>query len=79
MNVKDPSQLAEYSWELINQALSQGVITLENAKSYTLDVELLVRLIQWTATIKAKKPHTVPPPEDFILKPTTGEGDEKED
>ncbi len=76
--VRDPSELAEYSWELINQALSQGKITLENAVSYTLDVELLVRLIQWTATIKAKKPHSVLPPEDFVLKSTTGGDDEKE-
>lgn len=73
---RDPSQLAEYSWELINQALTQGKITLENTVSYNLDVELLIRLVQWTATIKAKKPHAVSPPEDFNLKPTTGEEDD---
>ncbi len=79
MKTRDPAELAEHSWKLINEAISTGKVTLENGVEVILDVDHLIRLVQWTATTKAKKPHAIAPPEDFSLKSTTGEDDEKED
>ncbi len=71
------SELAEHSWGLIDDAIRTGEFILESGKKILLDTEAIVRLVQWTATIKAKKPQGAPLPEDFKLKETTGGSDEK--
>ncbi len=73
---RSPAELAEHSWSLIDDAIREGKFVLENNKVVELDAEAIVRLVQWTATIKARKPSGVPTPEDFKLKKTIGGGDE---
>ncbi len=73
---RSPAELAEHSWSLIDDAIREGNFVLENGKVVELDAEAIVRLVQWTATIKARKPSGVPTPEDFKLKKTIGGGDE---
>ena len=73
---RSPAELAEHSWSLIDDAIREGKFVLENGKVVELDAEAIVRLVQWTATIKARKPSGVPTPEDFKLKKTIGGGDE---
>jgi len=66
--------MAEVSWDLIDEAVRSGKMTLEDGETvYRLNGELFVRLIQWLATSKAKKPQIVSKPEDFNLEETTGD------
>ena len=73
---RSPAELAEHSWSLIDDAIRAGKYTLESGRIVDLDAEGITRLVQWTATIKARKPSGVPTPEDFKLKKTVGGGDE---
>ena len=75
--VREPHELAERCWELVDEAITSSEMTLENGTMIKLNPDSYIRLVQWLATSKAKKPQHVIPPEDFILK-KTGEDGEKE-
>lgn len=70
--VKEPHELQEEAWRLMNQAVTTGKMVLENGTEVRLNADSLIRVIQWLASAKAKKPHLVTVPEDFQLRETTG-------
>ena len=72
---REPHELQEIAWGLIDEILTEGKMTLQNGISYVVDKEAIVHLSQWLATAKAKKPRHVSVPEDFVLKKTGGEED----
>ena len=75
---REPHELQEIAWGLVEEALTKGTITLKenDGISIGLNSDVVIRLAQWLCQAKAKKPHLVNPPEDFILKET---GDAEED
>ncbi len=70
--VREPQELQDEAWRLMDQAVSRGIMTLSDGTEVKLNADSLIRVIQWLASAKAKKPHFVPTPEDFNLKETTG-------
>ncbi len=71
--VREPHELQEEAWKLLDEAVSRGVMTLSDGTEVKLNADSLIRVIQWLASAKAKKPHIIPTPEDFVLKQTSGE------
>ncbi len=69
--VREPHELQEEAWRLMNDAVSTGQMVLSNGITITLNADSLIRVIQWLASSKAKKPHLIDVPEDFNLKETT--------
>ncbi|KKL61658.1 hypothetical protein LCGC14_2193110 [marine sediment metagenome] len=69
--VREAYELQEQAWKLMDQAVSEGRMVLESGAIVTLNADSLIRVIQWLASAKAKKPHLINPPEDFKLKETT--------
>ena len=59
----------------MDEAVSTGAMVLESGIVVSLNADSLIRVIQWLASAKAKKPHLISPPEDFRLKETTSEKD----
>lgn len=74
---RDPAELQEIAWAMIDEALTAGTMTLQNdsGKPIKLGSQDIVRIAQWLATSKVKKPAPVQTPEDFIMKETTGGDD----
>ena len=66
----DPSQLVGQAWQMIQEALQAGTITLGNGNSKLLETKEIVRLVTWLANQRQKKPKVVAMPEDFNLKQT---------
>ncbi|KKK67777.1 hypothetical protein LCGC14_2950680 [marine sediment metagenome] len=73
--VREPYELQEEAWRLMDEAVSNGFMKLSNGVTITLNADSMIRVIQWLASAKAKKPHLINPPEDFRLKETTSEKD----
>ena len=73
--VREPYELQEEAWRLMDRAVSTGQMVLSNGYIVNLNADSLIRVIQWLASAKAKKPHLINPPEDFRLKETTSEKD----
>ena len=71
--VREPYELQEEAWRLMDEAVSNGFMKLSNGVTITLNADSMIRVIQWLASAKAKKPHLINPPEDFRLKETTSE------
>ena len=71
---KTTAELQEISWELIEEALTKGTMTLVHApeKPIHLMPQDIVGIAKWLSTNKARKPQLVPTAEDFDLKKTTG-------
>ena len=61
----DPSVLSDAAWEMIQEALQEGSMTLGNGKKVQLSPLDVVRITQWLATLKAKKPKLLSGLEDF--------------
>lgn len=76
-----PSELTDIAWDLIDEALTSGTMTLKNKPDnpIVLFPASIVEIAKWMATSKAKKPRLVGAPEDFALKATTGEGEEDDE
>lgn len=70
--VREPHELQDEAWRLMDEAVKKGVMTLEDGTEVRLNADSLIRVIQWLASAKAKKPHFISKPEDFKLKDTTG-------
>ncbi|KKM67379.1 hypothetical protein LCGC14_1471720 [marine sediment metagenome] len=73
--VREPHELQDEAWRLMDEAVAKGKMTLEDGTEVRLNADSLIRVIQWLASAKAKKPHFIPKPEDFRLKDTTGQKD----
>lgn len=73
--VREPHELQEEAWRLMDQAVTSGKMILEDKTEVRLNADSLIRVIQWLASAKAKKPHIIPTPEDYVLKETTGQED----
>ena len=71
--VREPNERQEQAWKLMDEAVSTGTMILEDGAVVKLNADSLIRVIQWLANAKAKKPHLINPPEDFRLKETTSE------
>ena len=71
--VREPYELQEQAWKLMDEAVRTGAMKLEDGTEVKLNADSLIRVIQWLASAKAKKPHLINPPEDFRLKETTSE------
>ena len=71
--VREPYELQEQAWKLMDEAVRTGTMILEDGAVVKLNADSLIRVIQWLANAKAKKPHLINPPEDFRLKETTSE------
>ncbi|KKL14785.1 hypothetical protein LCGC14_2512200, partial [marine sediment metagenome] len=52
---------------------SSRFMKLSNGVTITLNADSMIRVIQWLASAKAKKPHLLSKPEDFKLHETTGD------
>ena len=74
---REPHELQEIAWELVEEALTKGTISLRDNDGVTIGLkpDAIIHLAQWLAQAKAKKPQLVNPPEDFILK-ETGDAEE---
>lgn len=70
MVTKTPEELSEIAWKLVSDALVLGSIEV-NGDTRRLDTDQILRLAQWMATSKARKPRPVSTPEDFLLRKTT--------
>lgn len=66
----NPAELSEEAWALIDEALGAGTMTLRDGNTRLLDTKDIVRLAQWLATLRAKKPKVVASPEDYGLAKT---------
>ena len=77
---KDPAELQEIAWNLIDEALTKGTMTLTDqpGKPIRLIPQDIVRIAQWLATSKARKPQLVAVPEDYEVKQSIG-GDDSGD
>ena len=75
--VREPYELQEEAWRLMDEAVSNGFMRLSNGVTITLNADSMIRVIQWLASAKAKKPHLLSKPEDFRLHETTGDNHEK--
>ena len=71
--VREPYELQEQAWKLMDEAVRTGTMKLEDGTKIKLNADSMIRVIQWLASAKAKKPHLINPPEDFRLKETTSE------
>ena len=76
--VREPHELQEEAWRLMDEAVSNGFMRLSNGITITLNADSMIRVIQWLASAKAKKPHLLSKPEDFRLHETTGDKHEKD-
>jgi len=72
---REPHELQEEAWRLMDEAVSTGKMTLENKQEVTLNADSLIRVIQWLASSKAQKPHIIPKPEDFKLQEPSDESE----
>ena len=75
MTVRDPAELSEKAWEHLDQAVKGGVIELESGREVVLGAKEMVHVLQWLATLKARRPRAVHKPEDFQPKVTKGVSD----
>lgn len=81
MKAEDQEQLIERSWELVQEALTSGMITLVDPASSKpsqrlLDTDEIVDLAKFFVQLKVKKPQLITPPEDYEIKPTIDQGNE---
>lgn len=74
--VREPHELAEHCWKLIDEGIRCAKMTLESGKIIDLNPDNYIRLVQWLATSKAKKPQHVTAPEDFQLHKTGAKNEE---
>lgn len=66
----DPGELSEQAWAMLKEAMTLGTMTLPGGRTMNLDPKDFVRVVQWLATQKAKKPKVVATAEDFGLQQT---------
>lgn len=65
-----PEELSAAAWDRINEAMAVGAMFLPGGRVVTLGPDNVVKLVQWLATLKAKRPKAVMKPEDYTPKET---------
>ncbi len=72
--------LVDQAWDLVKEALTRGTLTLISVDAKPnvriLETEDVVDLAKFFVQLKVKKPQVITPPEDYNLKPTSGDDDE---
>lgn len=79
--MKNQEQLTEIAWKLLEEAITEGTITLtgqQGAEARRLETDSIIDLVKWLTAQKVKRPDMVDPPEDFIP-PNTKESGESGD
>ena len=69
---RDSEELSEASWAMLDEGLTTGQMTLPSGKVVTLDPTNFIRIVQWLATLKPRKPQGFQKPEDFAAPVTIG-------
>lgn len=74
---RTPEQLADMSWLLVEEALTNGTITLngkDGEETRKLDTKDIMDVVKWLTAVKLKQKHAVDAPEDFALQSTKDDG-----
>lgn len=68
---REPEQLSEDAWRMVEEAMRTGKMTLPSGRTITLEDEAFVRLAQWLATFRPKRPTLLPMrPDDLPVRQT---------
>lgn len=67
---RTPEELSADAWDRIAEAMHLGAMQLPGGRIIVLGPDNLVKLTQWLATLKAKRPKAVMKPEDYVPKET---------
>lgn len=70
---RTPEELSADAWDRIAEAMHLGAMQLPGGRIIVLGPDNLVKLTQWLATLKAKRPKAVMKAEDFQLQVTKQE------
>ena len=62
----DQGKCQQRAWELLQEALETGRMTLDNKKVINLDEDGMLKVVQWLASKATKTRETVPLPESFL-------------
>ena len=62
----DQSQLHTQAWQMLQEVMQSGVMTLPNGKVYELDDAGMLKVVQWLTSKSAKTRKLVPLPEEFL-------------
>ena len=73
IKARDPDELIDQAWGMVDQAMTSMSMTLDDGTTIKLSPMDIVKLVQWLAQVKTKKPKVVSNPEDFILSKTGSE------
>ena len=73
IKARDPDELIEQAWAMVDEALTSMSMHLQNGTSIKLTPFDIVTLVKWLAMVKTKKPKMVSTPEDFIVTATGSE------
>ena len=73
IKARDTDALGEQAWSMLDQAMTSMSMTLDDGTTIRLTPDAIVKIVQWLAQIKTKKPKVVSTPEDFILSKTASE------
>jgi hypothetical protein len=65
-----PEELSAAAWDRINEAMAIGAMFLPGGRVIILGPDNIVKITQWLATLKAKRPKAVMKPEDYTPKET---------
>ena len=64
--VVDQAALQDRAWLLVKEALDSGKMTLATGKTYPLEEDGILKLVQWLASRAARARKLVPLPEEFV-------------
>jgi len=68
----DPDQMTALAWDQLKQIQDTGQLTLPNGKALQFDPDSVLRVLQWLATQKARKPRVLDSPDDLAIPTTRG-------
>ena len=72
MPKSDPEAMTQLAWEQMDEIQQNGTLKLPKGKLLSFDPDQIIRVIQWLATQKARKPKVLDSPDDLELKTTRG-------
>jgi hypothetical protein len=68
----DVAAMAESALDQLAQVVAKGFFQTPAGKAVTLDQDQHVRVLQWAAMQRERKPKILDSPDDLDLKPTRG-------
>ena len=77
---KSPDELADIAWALVEEAMTQGTITIigpDGIVPEKLSLDQKLDIIKWLTQVKLKQKHAVESPEDF--RPANTKGDDEDE